>query len=291
MGRPKKSPVSGPVFSGKTAEAAMQKFNVSRSAIDEARRLLLNGNENIVKMVATGKIGTTAARQGIRGATKEEIAAMSVGDVLQRSRMVKADQKKQRDADPKPEQPKPRKDKPPAFINPPYGQLKPMPKEDFGSPPPGASLAEIDAHHERYGRVQLHPKLVKDQMINRSGVQATTTAIMRVAGTDQLEAEAFFAAIDEMLAWKPRRNGENGWAIEFAQDARKHLDLLDDVLDKAAQRLNALQAMRNARRSDGQSPAVCIGSAVPAPAPRPADPARYRHGAGGKLLLLDNGNP
>jgi hypothetical protein len=97
-------------------------------------------------------------------------------------------------------------------------------------------------------KVHLHSFAVKQMLDARALTQGIVNSIGNVASGHYPDADRFFDLIDQMLAWKPKPNDDSSRAIDFAASARKTLAALDQNLDKAVERLTALQAMRKDRR-------------------------------------------
>lgn len=216
------------------AAAAM---NISRGSLEDARALRAHGEPHIVEMVRTGKVPLQATSRIVTNTPRV------VQQTWQKPEQVQEVVRKYKTLK------KPAK-KPPGksgMINPPYRGLKPIRTEDLGLPPEDASFAERNAHIEKYGKVQLRPKLVQDMINHRDMVGGLIAPILSIANEHQPDAPTFLRAIDELLAWKPKKGEPNGWATDFAANGREYLRLLDQKLDAALTLLEALRELLAAR--------------------------------------------
>lgn len=217
---------------------AAKAMNISIGSLHDARTLRAHGEPHIVEMVRTGQVPLQATSRIVthtpRAVQQTWQEPEQVREVVQKYTAKKQDAKK------------------PAvkggMINPPYRGLKPIRTEDLGLPPEDASFAERSAHIEKYGKVQLRPKLVQDMINHRDMIGGLIAPILSIANEHQPDAAAFFAAIDELLAWKPKKGESNGWATDFAANGREYLKLLDLKLDAAVALLETLRELLAARR-------------------------------------------
>jgi hypothetical protein len=117
---------------------------------------------------------------------------------------------------------------------------------------PDATLEEKWAHAEKYGRVQLEPKLIKDMRNHNAVVDDLLTASIQLAAPRHPTPAQFFAVIDALPGWVPQRDKpkESGWHIDFATKAREHLAELEANLPIALERLEGLLRILRARRFD-----------------------------------------
>lgn len=227
---------SKPTFSREDACAAM---NISPASLDDARALRKYGETHIVEMVRIGEVPLQATSRIVMHTPRAVQQAWQepeqVREVVQKHKAGKKTTKKP-------------VAKSGGMINPPYRGLKPIRTEDLGLPPEDASFAERNAHIEKYGKVQLRPKLVQDMINHRDMIGGLIAPILSIANEHQPDATAFFAAIDELLAWKPKKGESNGWATDFAANGREYLRLLDLKLDTALALLETLRELLAARR-------------------------------------------
>ena len=217
---------------------------VGETDIKRGRCVLTHGDPNIIAMVKSGTVNVRDAAVAAQTASRDEQAKLTPRDVKKLANAKRQAPPTQKRGKKQPAQ---------KVINPPYRGLTPMPKEDYGSPPPGSPLEDHFRHAERYGRVQLHPKLVKDMMIAESWVGQFTLQIAAITNDNHPSAEQYMQAIDDLLEWKPRRGEPNGWATDFGAKAKGHLETLERKLDKAIDRLTALRRAL-AERSQSAAP-------------------------------------
>ena len=118
--------------------------------------------------------------------------------------------------------------------------------EETGFPING-TLEEKDAHHKKYGRTPLHPKIVKEMLDRQSLILGYVSAILVVTNETQPNAEVFCQSIDEMLAWIPKPENGPDYGINFAAKARKHLALVKERLPRAIEQLTQLSAALESR--------------------------------------------
>lgn len=226
---------SKPSFSRDDAAAAM---NISPASLDEARALRKYGETHIIEMVRTGQVPLQGTSRIVmhtpRAVQQTWQEPEQVREVVQKHKAGKKTAKKPAAKS--------------GMINPPYRGLKPIRTEDLGLPPEDASFAERNAHIEKYGKVQLRPKLVQDMINHRDMIGGLIAPILSIANEHQPDAAAFFAAVDELLAWKPKKGEFNGWATDFAANGREYLRLLDLKLDTALALLETLRERLAARR-------------------------------------------
>lgn len=236
FGKMKKEEVENSTSSFSRYDAA-KAMNISIGSLHDARTLRAHGEPHIVEMVRTGQVPLQATSRIVTNTPRV------VQQTWQKPEQVQEVVRKYKTLK------KPAK-KPPGksgMINPPYRGLKPIRTEDLGLPPEDASFAERNAHIEKYGKVQLRPKLVQDMINHRDMVGGLIAPILSIANEHQPDAPTFLAAIDELLAWKPKKGESNGWATDFAANGREYLRLLDQKLDAALTLLGALRELLAAR--------------------------------------------
>lgn len=97
-------------------------------------------------------------------------------------------------------------------------------------------------------RVHLFAFSVKQMLDAQIETHGLSVSIMNVADAHKPDGARFFDLIGQMLEWKPDKSRKGtGWDTDFAAKAKKTLDSLDKHLDKAVERLTALQALIKAR--------------------------------------------
>lgn len=238
FGKMKKEEVENSSSSFSRYDAA-KAMNISIGSLHDARTLRAHGEPHIVEMVRTGKVPLQATARIVTNTPRAVQQAWQEPEVHEVVRKYNAEKKTAK---------KPVAKTKSGMINPPYRGLKPIRTEDLGLPDEDASFAERNAHIEKYGKVQLRPKLVQDMINHRDMIGGLIAPILSIANEHQPDAEAFLAAIDELLAWKPKKGEPNGWATDFAANGREYLKLLDLKLDTALTLLETLRKLLAARR-------------------------------------------
>jgi hypothetical protein len=200
---------------------------ISCSSIRHARLVLNHGTPNIIAMVEKGDVRVRTAAEAVRHAPKEVQANWTKEDLRREGRKVmnsytSAQKRKS------------------VFKHPPSpGMIKFPSVEETGFPING-TIEEKDAHSKKYGRTPMYPKEVKDMLNNEQWVSGYMSAIVSVTNASHPDVEAFFGAIDAMLAWVPRPDQGDSWAINFAAKAKKELRLLEVRLPLAVERITKL---------------------------------------------------
>jgi ParB-like chromosome segregation protein Spo0J len=223
--------IHGPPLS---QEEIGKQLGISESTIENARIVKATAEPHIVEMVRSGEVAVRTAAEAVRRTDRAVQRKWTKDDVIREGRKVVSAQcrRKTKGAIPR--------------INIPYNPIKFPPPEETGLPVNG-TVNEQDDFREKYGRTPIHPKAVKDMLVNDGSV-GTLTGMIRglggeLAGFDKHpDPDAFFTAIDEMLAWRPDPQRGKGYEIDFAAKARKHLRTLQTCLDPAIHLLTDLQA-------------------------------------------------
>ena len=148
----------------------------------------------------------------------------------------------------------------PAARIPPRHQTKPGPSLELQREQHAAahkSFAETTpTGDERIGldpvqKVHLHAFKVKQMNDANAATQGLLGSIINVASPHKPDAERFMELINAMQAWTPDKARKGaGWDTDFAAKARKTLRALDKYLEPAAERLNALLALRTGSPSE-----------------------------------------
>jgi hypothetical protein len=116
--------------------------------------------------------------------------------------------------------------------------------EETGFPING-TMAEKDAHHKKYGRTPLHPKVVKDMLNHEASVAGYVQAILSVTNGIQPDAKTLFASLEAMSNWVPQPEKGTDYGINFAGKAKKHLALLRERLPLLVKRVSELESVLN----------------------------------------------
>jgi ParB-like nuclease family protein len=233
-------------------DAMAHQAGISSGLAAVGRVVIARAEPHIVEMVDAGRIAITTAAEAVRHATREtQLTWTSAEEVQREGRKViqaypsnKSDKAARAAAPPRP-----------ARIVIPYGRCKFPTAEEAGVPPAGASLAEHDAFFRQYGRVPLHPKAIKDLLDCDHRTSGLTVPILNLANPTHPDADEFFRMIDQMIAWVPQRDKDNGEQKDFARMARATLALLEKSLAGAISRLTSLQKTLDDRASARLQPA------------------------------------
>jgi len=211
-------------------------------------RIVLKAAEpHIVQMVDDGEVNVRIAAEAVRNADRSMQASWRKLDVEREGKkVVNAYPSNQKGAKPA-QNSKAKSPKMAERIDIPYNTIKFPTPEETGFPI-GGDLHEQFAHHDRYGRTPLHPQAVKHMLEHDSLIVQALMPIIKLAGQAQPEAETIFTCLDAMLAWQPDKERGKGFETDFAGKARRHLNMLDRVLETAARRLTDLQKTYRARR-------------------------------------------
>jgi ParB-like chromosome segregation protein Spo0J len=214
-----------------------KQLGISESTIENARVVKATAEPHIVEMVRSGEVAVRTAAEAVRRTDRAVQRKWTKDDVIHEGRKVV-------NAQCRPNTAKATSAVPRANI--PYNPIKFPPPEETGLPING-TVNEQDDFREKYGRTPIHPKVVKDMLVNDGSVGTLTGMIRGLGGevagfTKHPDPDAFFTAIDEMLAWTPDPQRGKGYEIDFAAKARKHLRTLETCLDPAIHLLMDLQA-------------------------------------------------
>lgn len=222
-----------------TRRAAAKGMNVGLTTLAEVRFLKKYAAPHIIEMAQSGQVSIHAAGNAIRDRSRDEqMDIKSVEDINQ----LDTKRRQSRSSHSVRKEPKAKR----KMINPPFRHLPPpMSREESGLP---EGVAESAAHMEKYGHVQLHPKAVHDMHDNRRLVTEMVQLIVSLTNDRRPSPEQFYAAIDGMLAWKPRRGEGNGWATDFAATAREQLKLLGGRIGRAVAILTVIERDLGRRR-------------------------------------------
>lgn len=118
-------------------------------------------------------------------------------------------------------------------------------KEFWDGQPKGEERAGLDPSQ----RVHLFAFTVKQMLDAQAATHELAIAVLKAASDQYPDAARFCELIDQMLEWKPDKSRKGtGWDTDFAAKAKKTLNSLDKHLDKAVERLTALQAQIKARK-------------------------------------------
>ena len=122
---------------------------------------------------------------------------------------------------------------------------RPLLKPGFWeSLPQGAEREGLDPVQ----KVHLFAFSVKQMLDAQTATHGLLSSIINLAGNDKVSPERFVELIDQMLGWQPDKTRPGtGWDTDFAAKAQKTLDSLDRFLGPAADRLNALRELIQAR--------------------------------------------
>jgi hypothetical protein len=216
-----------------------EQSGVSQALVDWGHSLLRKAEPHIIEMVAAGEIGIQTVNYAIRFASRDIQRNWTLNDV-KREGSKSSESKLEPELEPKLE-PKPKTKARVKTVIVPYGTCQFPTAEESGAPPPGSTLAEHDAFFERYGRVPLHPRTVADMLEFEARTAGLVNAIVSVANPRHPDAETFFAALDQMLAWVPERGQTNGTQMEFAKMGGKTLALLEKNIVRAVNLLTSIR--------------------------------------------------
>lgn len=250
----------------KTRKTIAEQSGVNMGYLSHGRYLIDNGHPNIVAMVKVGEVPIRQAYDAVRTHKDQPDlqASWTAADVKAIGARVKKDTyAKDKPADTTPtkvhdaapvELPKPKK----KIIDVPYSApFKSLTPEQAGKPPSGASSAERDAHAAKYGRVQLHPKVVKDLLDFAGPVEALSLALQTITNKEYYFPKdmTYAEGLRQMLAYIPDKSATNGAQIDFAAKARIVLARLEKIWPKLftmMAELDAIQAeIKNAQKDAG----------------------------------------
>jgi len=229
---------------------------ISVAQVQFAKRVITQAAPHIIQMVDDGSVRVQVAAEAIQHASREEQESWTQKDVERRGYgKIRAYPSNQRGTKTVRQRAKAEiSDEQPRTIHVPYGKaLANFPTEEES--PRDRIRAEkgyegVVEHQLRYGRTPLCPDRVKDMMIC-DGITATLTAPIRLLASPQAaDAEQFFDAIDQMLAWVPVVGKTNGMERDFAKKARATLAELGKTLPAAVERLTTLLDALRARSAD-----------------------------------------
>jgi hypothetical protein len=120
--------------------------------------------------------------------------------------------------------------------------------EETGAPPPGSTVEEHNAFHDKYGRTPLHPRTVKELLDCQGAATGLVAAIISTASASHPDADRFFEHVDRLLAHVPERGKTNGLERNFAGQMRATLASLENKLPRALALLMALDAKLKSRK-------------------------------------------
>lgn len=218
-----------------SSKALAEQAGLSVSAVEKARAILNHAAPNVTEMVKNGEVNLHIAAEAVRGTNTETQATWTKDD-------VKAVGRKAINSFPsnqvrKTVTKKSKKAEPPRFE-----PFRAPSAEETGFPVNG-TMAEKDAHHKKYGRTPLHPKVVKDMLNHEASVAGYIQAILVITNETQPDAMTFFASLEAMSQWVAQPEKGTDWGINFAGKAKKHRALLRERLPLLVKRVEELQAM------------------------------------------------
>lgn len=218
-----------------SSKVLAEQAGISVSAVEKARAILNHAAPNVVEMVKGGEVNLHIAAEAVRGTNTETQATWTKDD-------VKAVGRKAINSFPsnqvrKTVTKKSKKAEPPRFE-----PFRAPSAEETGFPVNG-TMAEKDAHHKKYGRTPLHPKVVKDMLNHEASVAGYIQAILVITNETQPDALTFFASLEAMSQWVAQPEKGTDWGINFAGKAKKHRALLRERLPLLVKRVEELQAM------------------------------------------------
>jgi len=260
------------VLMGDVSDTEMAvRFDVDDRLLGRARSLLLKAEPHIIGMVETGEVKLRIAHEAVKNTPRATQATWTTKDVIRIGREVaatypsktKSDQTDIKTIHTKPLKPLRPKPLPPSRIDVPYGTCKFPTAEESGAPPPGSTLAEHDKFSEKYGRVPLHPKTVKEMLDCDSQTSHVTHVVSSLANSTLPNAEEYFAMIDQMLAWVPQTDKKNGEEKDFARMARTTLARMEKNVIGALNRLTELKLVLERRNSRSAPDGAPIGGEYP----------------------------
>jgi len=208
----------------KSAKRVAKELGIDRAMVMDAKSIRDHASPNVVILAKSGKVGLRKAAEFGRNTPHDEQERATPA-------IIRASKSPGR---------KTPKAKPEKRANPPFRWAK---------LPEGADLVGLNPNQ----RVHLHPFTVKQMLDAESTTKAMLNAVLVAAGETQLEASAFFEAIDKMLGWVPEKGGTNGKQWDFAKRADSIITQLEPALYAAHQRLtayiSALEARKQAKAS------------------------------------------
>ncbi len=237
---------------------------VNQTYIKYGRTVNDFGAPHIAELVKAGEVNVRYAAEAVRTTPRVEQATWTAADVHRIGKAV-VDAYPSNCGNPKPGKPKKsKKSKTKKGASSPerreYGFHQFPTKEEIDGPPDDAPYEEHAAFTRKYGKVMLHPRVVKDLMDCHNLTEGFAVAVMAAANPTHPEAGMFFEALDQMLAYVPDRTKRNGMERDFAKFARTALGLLETKLPVLLAKLVAYQAALEARRSATESQTALAGA-------------------------------